>query len=466
MHAEIAQAFIEQRRFAEADDHIQQMDAAFGELGFTPGPACRQPIASALASGYRFEEAIAHFERLLQELQSDGGIQATLDTLVDLAHVHQRAGHPGTAVTLLSQTLGSSRDRGDRAGELRIHYELSVLFKDQRRISAAIAYGEAGLAIAREEEAFTWQIELLRNQASLAAFRRRFDEAASFYAESVELCQVTGNLALQGKTLSDLGRTHRDAGQYDKSGDSFERSMRIRQELDDQRNRAYLLADMAELHAMSNDPVKALDFLEDSLSIAARLESAEHAMTLHGEAARILTSLGEPDRALEHLTQKITTCQHLGQRDSEGWTLSDFAKTHLKAARPREAIACYEQSLFIRRELGDAQGTAQVLADLAEGSAQAGEPGTALDYLNESLAICERREDVAGQADAHRMIGQVSHEHERTEAAVLAYTRALHLYRDLDDTIYEHDVLASLDNIAMSNQETEEPHQHESESES
>jgi tetratricopeptide (TPR) repeat protein len=465
MHAGIALAFIEQRRFAEADDHIQQMDAVFGELGLTTEPSCRQPIACAFASGYRFEEAIAHFERLLEDLGGNGAIQASLDVVVDLAHVHQRAGQPRTAVALLSQALSGSRDRGDRAGELRIDYEFSVLFRNQRRTSRAIAYGEAGLAIAREEEALAWQIELLRNQASLATLRRRFDDAICFYAESLELCQATGNLALEGKVLSDLGRIYRDAGQYDKSADSFERSMRIRQELDDQHNRAYLLADIAGMYGMANDPVRALSLLEDSLSIAAGLESAEHAMTLHGEAARVLTSLGEPDLALEHLTQKITTCRHLGRRDSEGWTLSDFAETHLKAARPREAIACYEQNLCIRRELGDAQGTAQVLTDLAEVSAQAGEPGTALDHLNESLAICELREDIAGQADAHRMIGQVSQENKQTEAAVLAYTRALLLYRDLDDTANEHDVLASLDNITISNHETEGPHQQESASE-
>ncbi|WP_224276351.1 tetratricopeptide repeat protein [Streptomyces sp. LS1784] len=290
-------------------------------------------LASALALGIRYEEAVAwhnlayahsHARRfkeamaalgtagvIFRELGDRPGEVATYANLAEiLASLHQ----PQQAIEAVRHALALVHDLGDRRREAQLSTHLGALLFEAGRAEEAHETFRQTITVFRElgdrrGEGTSWDLaaQILSNQ-------RRYEEAIEAHRQAQAAWQGTGDRHSEAVVLGDLGVTLMRAGRAGEAVEAHERAGRLLRETGDRRSESLSLR---------------------NLGIALR-------------------RTGRTDEALAAHRRSLAICQELGDRTGEGSTWTALRAVFTDLGRHADAEEARQQAERAFAEADDA----------------------------------------------------------------------------------------------------------------
>ncbi|PBC76526.1 DNA-binding SARP family transcriptional activator [Streptomyces sp. TLI_235] len=212
---------------------------------------------------------------------------------------------------------------------------------------------------------------------TLAAARRRHDEATRELLASISLFGLGGDTAGQARAYSGLGLVYLERGLHGPATACLARALAVHRAAGRPVDAATALDRLAVLHVRRGDLESAERCCTESMAI-----HAANGTTESGSAAVNVLGLV---RGRQRRHAEAVACQRRsrelararGDLHREARALLDLAAEHRAAGERGEAVACAEEGLALRRRLGDPQGAAAAWTELAVALEAAGHPDRA-----------------------------------------------------------------------------------------
>jgi predicted ATPase/DNA-binding SARP family transcriptional activator/DNA-binding CsgD family transcriptional regulator len=291
---------------------------------------------------------------------------------------------------------GSSDDIAPSLARVKALLGMGQISLIQGDLAHAQVASDLGVALARVEHFGRELTIALSIRGGVAEYRGAFQEAETYYRESLEVAQAIGDTWRTAIALSNLGDAARAQGQYAAAAEWFGECLALARRIKDTRGVAMSLTNVGHMALLRGDAREALAPLEESLALFRELKDAR--------------GVGEALVPLGHAAYET------GQR---AW-----------------ADACFVEALGVFQASGNGVGMVQCLEGLAVYGAQTPEMAARLLAAAASLRetsgmpLEPHRQQVFARAtdDLRARLG------ERDFADAWAIGRALPLDRIIADT--------------------------------
>jgi len=213
------------------------------------------------------------------------------------------------------------------------------------------------------------------------------------YQEVLQLARLSGDQALEGKSLLEIAHAYRDAGNNE----------------------------------------QALLFYENALALGQVLGNVNLRKDALTDAAKLYALLDRPEQALRTYEQAYALAQEIGDQGAAGEALVGRGRAYLRLGQCMEALQSYQDALITaqRSNLGDLANTAQI--ELGKYYRDQGDAAQALTAMQAVLDAAIAIDDLPTQAWALTEIGRAHRDLGDYAAAQQHYAQAIVLAQRLGD---------------------------------
>ncbi len=255
-------------------------------------------LATLLAQEGKLHEALAIHEAEQDVYRQFGANQPLAANLSDMSIIHQMRGDLDAAIGLQNESLSIRREIGDEEGLAVSLHQLSILYMLQEDYAAALARSEEAEALARKLKNDHFVAAMLHQQGlvlnRMARAERSEDKAAAHRRAAIERFQASlaikrriGNEAGVGKTLGELGKLLRDAGQMRQAIAAFNEALEIARKLGDPVSMGIRLEFLGSVHERQGQYPAALEKYRQALGILERVGAVREAENNRRHIARV-----------------------------------------------------------------------------------------------------------------------------------------------------------------------------------
>ncbi|MFH2054962.1 MAG: tetratricopeptide repeat protein [bacterium] len=209
------------------------------------------------------------------------------------------------------------------------------------------------LAEARQRHLRVAEANTLRLLASTRTHQSRWDEAAGYAEQSVEISAELGDLAGEAAALGILIEITQRRAKFDKALEYAERVLEINRRLLDQEREADALNRIGTVHLFSGDSARAREFYQEALAIAEKRQDLDL-------QARCIANLGsthvyrnEFEEARRLYEQSLDLFRRLGDQSRQATILNNLARIHISTGSYQEALEFYSKAVEIHSDIGD-----------------------------------------------------------------------------------------------------------------
>ena len=343
----------------------------------------------------------------------EGSVEALrsveVESLRSLGNVSVHQGDYPKGRAYYEQSLGISREIGDRRGEADALNNLAIASWDQGDYAEARAYCEQSLRAYREIGDRRGRSRALNNLGDVCIFQGNYAEARAYYEQALRVKREIGDQGGEGVALLNLGEVCIVQGNYAEARAYLEQSLRIFREIGDRRKEAFVL---------------------DSLGV-------------------VFTDQGDCAEARTYCEQALQTCRQTGDRRSESRVLLNLGYVFHQQGDYARARAHYEQSLGISREIGLGRGKAMALSNLSLLSHHLGDDEAAREFGQQALLIAQEIGDRHVQGRALTRLGHALAGLGHLGQAAEVYQQAMNLRRELCEHNRAMESLAGLARVSL-----------------
>ncbi len=336
--AQVAQIFMQQGRYREADERYEAALAAARRAGDKGLEASLLQHQGGLAGAMqRYDRAVERYQRALR--------------------LFQEAGHEA-AVMRTCNMLGLVEHRQGRLAEARAWYERSRELADKRQDQVSLGAAAQNIGIVCQEQG-----ERLREQGDERSARQKFAEAERFLQESLKIKIMNQNQPRQAASENQLAQLYLQMGQLDRAEEHAGRAREIGERLGDLRGLSTDYQTLKLIAQARHDDQAAAQWAAKEQAVDQELarrarggEGSEHALA------------GLPQQLLQALGQLAVTCVQAAANHSP--LPSDAARLLEQLdspdAGPLQSLAAYLRRLAAMPPHQLAQQLAQPPADLPD----------------------------------------------------------------------------------------------------
>ena len=210
------------------------------------------------------------------------------------------------------------------------------------------------------------------------------------YAQSLLLCERSGDTAGAAQYLHSLGQLAQERGDLKGARSLFERCLLLRRATDSDPAVADALHNLGRLIQDGGDAAGAAVLYQESLALARRSGDESGVASVLTEIAMAAASAGRFDEGRSLLQERLDILRRLGDRSGTANTLLNLSR--LEQARGEESLALppAEESLALYRALGHQKALTEVLEHLSVVCRALGDRPRAEEALRESREIRQR----------------------------------------------------------------------------
>jgi tetratricopeptide (TPR) repeat protein len=265
--------------------------------------AAQGNLATLLREEGKLVEALATHEEIYRTFQEAGARQQMAAALAEISIVYQLLGEIGQAIEKQDAALTIRRVIGDEEGQAVSLHQLSTLYEAKDDYTAALACSKEAEKLARKLRNEQFLAGMLHEQGiilvRLARATTTGDEATTHLAAAVERFQASlaverriGDQAGAGKTLGELGKLWRDAGQMREAIAAFTEALEIAQKLGDPVSMGIVLEFLGSVHERQDQYAPALEKYQQALELARKYMSPQDAVIIEDDIARVRGKMG------------------------------------------------------------------------------------------------------------------------------------------------------------------------------
>jgi tetratricopeptide (TPR) repeat protein/transcriptional regulator with XRE-family HTH domain len=290
-------------------------------------------------------------------------------------------GWPGHA-TLLATTLYRYLDIGG-------HYPDAITVHGQAR-QAARRTGD------RPAEA-----NALKNLGAVGMRQRRYQEAARYYEQSLDLYRDICDPAGQARAVADLGFVEFLQGRCEVALGHLRQALILDRETGDRKGEAHVLASLGFVELRQGRYQQAADYLRQSRRLFRDTRDRTGEAHALGNLGEVELRQGRYQDAADYLHQALALCRETGDRSNAADVLAILGMTGLRQGRYQDAADYLHQALALCGETGDLSTKATVLNGLGEVLLATGRNADARGRHADALDAATRVGEKYEQARAH-----------------------------------------------------------------
>lgn len=189
--------------------------------------------------------------------------------------------------------------------------------------------------------------------------------------------------------------------------DFYEKSLKIREQLNDKNGIASCVNDMGVLYHNKGNIPKALEYYNRSLQISIETRDRSGVAVSLGNIGNIYFSLGDLPKGLEYTLRSLKIREEIGDKKEIANALTNLGVYYNYQGNIPEALNCLDKSLKLNEEIKNKEGIAWSLTNMGVMYFNQGDDELALDYYSRSLKIREEIDDKNGVASTLHNMGAI-----------------------------------------------------------
>ena len=261
-------------------------------------------------------------------------------------------------------------------------------------------------------------------------------DSAFYYAQLVyDYAESINSKYFMAKALNIQGGAYNQLSDYTQALDYFNRSLKIKEELGNEKEIAVSLNNIGLIYKNIGDYANSIDYYFRSLSIKEKLgDNMGIAATLNNIGVVYLHQ-GDYTKALDYFTRGLTLNEELGNKQRIATVLNNIGMVYKDLGDHSTALEYLTRSLRIRENLEDNQGVAQSLDEIGLLYKEQSNYSGALEYFAKGLKIKEEFGDKAGMSSSHNKLGRNYFEQKEYARAIEYCVQALTLSQEVGNII-------------------------------
>jgi tetratricopeptide (TPR) repeat protein len=278
-------------------------------------------------------------------------------------------------------------------------------------------------------------------------FLGRYEEALSYYQQSLEIEREIEDRQGEAISLNNLGIAYNSLGRYEEAISYYQQSLEIYREIGNRRGIADSLNGLGAAYYFLVRYQEAISYYQQSLEIQREIGNRRGVAASLNNLGRAYNSLVRYEEALSYYQQSLEIYREIGDRRGVAASLNGLGNVYNSLGRYEDAISYHQQSLEIQREIGNRRGVANSLYNLGNDYDFLGRYEDAISYYQQSLDIDQEIGDRRGVANSLNNLGNDYDSLGRYEEAISYYQQSLEIRREIGDRRKEADSLLILGNL-------------------
>ncbi len=228
----------------------------------------------------------------------------------------------------------------------------------------------------------------------------QFEAALQSWQRALKIYQDIGDRQGEANSLLNLGNAYAQLGQYERAIEEYyQPSLTIARDIGYRIGEVYSLSGLgiACTHLGQHD--EAIKHHQESLEIAKAIGNHQGESNALGNLGNIYQSLGQYYMAIEQHQQSLVMARRIGDLRGEAYSLSSLGVAFDSLGKYQMAIEHNQQALKILRDIGDRFGEGQALHNLAHAFFENGQLAESENKLRTAIEVWESiRADLGGNA--------------------------------------------------------------------
>ncbi|MCA2721904.1 MULTISPECIES: tetratricopeptide repeat protein [unclassified Microcystis] len=272
-------------------------------------------------------------------------------------------------------------------------HNLGIVAQELREWEQARSYYQQSLEIFIEYGDRYEQAKTLHNLGRVAEELREWEQARSYYQQAIEICIEYGDRYEQAKTLHNLGRVAQELREWEQARSYYQQAIEIYIEYGDRYGQANPLNNLGIVAQELREWEQARSYYQQAIGICIEYgDRYSQAIPLH-QLGRVAEELREWEQARSYYQQAIEICIEYGDRYSQASTLNNLGIVAQQLREWEQARSYYQQALEIKIEYGDRYGQANPLHQLGMVAQALRELSQAKSYYLQALQILAEFKD-------------------------------------------------------------------------
>lgn len=146
---------------------------------------------------------------------------------------------------------------------------------------------------------------ILHNFGNLIHYRGDYNKALEYYERSLKIKEELDDRSGIANSLGQMGMIHKSHGEYQRALEFYNRSLGIMEEISNRLGIATVLHQIGVIHQERGDYEKALEYYKRSLNIREELGNRSGFATSLGQIGNLMVDVGRYDEALENLLSAL-----------------------------------------------------------------------------------------------------------------------------------------------------------------
>lgn len=214
----------------------------------------------------------------------------------------------------------------------------------------------------------------------------------------------------QSAAINNIGYVYGNYGDMQKQLEYFEKSLKIKEGIDDKKGLASTLNNVGYAHKLLGNLKKAIEYYDRSLKIKDEIGDKKGSSSSYLNIGSLYESQGEIDKALEYYQKALKIQEELKDLYIKAIALNNIAYIYFQKKEYEKAFDFNFKSLKIRLEIQDQKGIANSYHNIALAYKETGKLDSALTYYQLSLKMKEIQRDLFGIPPTLTNIGYVWYE--------------------------------------------------------
>jgi len=274
---------------------------------------------------------------------------------------------------------------------------------DSTRVLAYKEYIWKGFLFSQPDSAFILAEELLaygldknylkaqalgyHTQGVSCHVRGDYPKALDYYTQSLRIQEQIGDQKGIAACLNNIGLIYVNHGDYPKALDYYIQGLKIEKQIGDQKGVAQSLNNIGIIYNNQGDYPKALDYYTQSLKIKEQIGDQKGVAASFNNIGLIYQHQSDYPKALDYHTRSLNIKEQIGDQMGIAPSLHNIGSVYLYQGDYPKALDYFTQSLKIKEQIGDQKGIAKSLNDIGIVYRNQGDYSQALDYCQRSYKL-------------------------------------------------------------------------------
>ncbi len=397
---------------------IEPLARHFLEAGDRRGLGYGLQAGSAARALYANKEALDYYGRALSLAEKVG--QSETDSLLAqqvltlcsaMAEVSLLVGDYSTAIERFRVALdripqARLEDSQRREMMASTRRRLAYAYEEQGYYDDAMAELQSALETLPETEGTSRELALILK--SIAWVKRRQGDYRAAVARCHEGLRAVppDDYGAVADLCDTLGEIHMALGEYGPAAGYHQRSLDLRQELNDQPGVAKAYNNLAVISDLEGQEQQAIDYYQRSLAISKKIGHATGLASLYNNLGLIYGERGDYDQAIQHYEEALAIFERIGNNLGVALAYGNLGEAYQGQGDLARAADYLQSALDRSSEIGDPEGVTYAHHLLAEIHLRRGDPQLAMESGRQALEVADAIGARRYQAKANAVLGR------------------------------------------------------------